>query len=362
MVTELTESVIRWDLVAAAAGIAAVVTLLAELLHARRIRRISGLAFGPSQQPSVAARAVPAIRVLAAAGLAGSLLVLAMAEPMSHRKDGGTVSFEKLKHVLIVLDVSPSMRLEDAGQKNDVSRMKRARDVMESYFQRIPMSEFRVTVIAVYTDAFPVVEDTKDAAVVRNILNDLPMHFAFVPGETNLFAGIEKAAEVAKGWRPRSATMVMVTDGDTVPATGMPRLPASIADVLIVGIGDPKKGSFINGKNSRQDVSTLRQIAARLGGTYHNGNEKHLSTALIEKLTTQMEGESKIQLTAREAALIVLGVCIALLAAIPFILHYAGTTWQPGVRRRVSSARASGAAQSDSTATPSAATPSTAQG
>lgn len=342
MVTELTATTVCWELVAIIAAAAGLLTLLAELLHQRRIRRISGLAFGPSQQPTIAARVAPWIRVVATSGLAAALLVLAMSEPMSHRKDGGTVPFEKLKHVLIVLDVSPSMRLEDAGMKNDVSRMKRAREVMESYFQRIPMSEFRVTVIAVYTDAFPVVEDTKDAAVVRNILNDLPMHYAFVPGETNLFAGIETAAEVARGWRPRSATMVMVTDGDTVPATGMPRLPASIADVLIVGIGDAKKGSFINGKNSRQDVSTLRQIAARLGGTYHNGNEKHLSTALIEKLTTQMEGESKTQLTARELALLTLGVCIALLIAIPFVLHYLGTTWQPGIRRRSEALATSG--------------------
>ena len=127
--------------------------------------------------------------------------------------------------------------------------------------------------------------------------------------------------------------MIMVTDGDTVPATGMPKLPASIADVVVVGVGDAKKGSFINGKNSRQDVSTLRQIAARLGGVYHNGNEKHLSTSLIERLTTQMDGESKIQLTLRELALLAAGVSILILAVIPFALHYFGTSWQPGIRR-----------------------------
>ena len=306
---------------------------VAEFLHWRRLQRIGTLAFGPTGQPSLWVRCLPFARTIAGALLACSLMVLALAKPVSHRKDGKEVAFEKLKHVVIVLDVSPSMRLEDAGQKNDQSRMRRAREVMESYFQRVPMSEFRVSVIAVYTDAFPVVEDTKDPAVVRNILNDLPMHFAFVPGETDLFSGIKKAAEVARGWRPRSATMIMVTDGDTVPATGMPKLPASIADVVVVGVGDAKKGSFINGKNSRQDVSTLRQIAARLGGVYHNGNEKHLSTSLIERLTTQMDGESKIQLTLRELALLAAGVSILILAVIPFALHYFGTSWQPGIRR-----------------------------
>lgn len=323
-----------WSWVLIVAGVAAVLVLSAEALQVRRTLKVAPFVFGPDRAPSLWLWIATATRPIGAALLAGSLTALALLPPISHRKDGAEVAFEKLKHVVVVLDVSPSMRLQDAGLKNDQSRMKRAREVMESYFQRVPMSEFRVSVVAVYTDAFPVVEDTKDAGVVRNILNDLPMHFAFVPGETDLFAGIRKAADVAKGWRPRSATMILVTDGDTVPSTGMPRMPASVADVVVVGVGDPSKGSFINGKNSRQDVSTLRQIAARLGGVYHNGNEKHLSTSLIDRLTSQMEGESDTQLTAREWALLFAAIGILMLAAMPFVLHYVGTSWQPGVRRQ----------------------------
>ena len=40
-------------------------------------------------------------------------------------------------------------------------------------------------------------------------------------------------------------------------------------------------GKFIAGHQSRQDASTLRQVAVRLSGTYHNGNEKHLPTVLL---------------------------------------------------------------------------------
>lgn len=316
------------------AGLTALVVGGAETLHYLRSSKTAPLAFGPRGRPALWAVFVPMLRTLAAACLMGALTMLALLQPMSHRKDGSEVTFEKLKHVVLVLDVSPSMRLTDAGPEGDMSRLRRAREVMESYFQRVPMNEFRISVIAVYTDAFPVVEDTKDAAVVRNILNDLPMHFAFVPGETDLFAGIKKAAELTRGWRPNSTTVILVADGDTVPATGMPRMPAAVSDVLVVGVGDPNEGSFINGHNSRQDVSALRQISARLKGTYHNGNEKHLSTALIERLTKGMEGETRFQLTAREAALLLAGVSIAILALIPFGLHYFGTSWQPGIRRQ----------------------------
>ena len=314
------------------AGCACVVMLLAETLHLRRSLKVAPLVFGPNRKPSPWIFIAPLTRVVAVTILSACLTMLALIPPAPQSNDNGEVAFEKLKHVILLLDVSPSMRLQDAGPDGKQSRMARARDVMESYFQRVPMSEFRVTVIAFYTDAYPVVEHTKDAAVVHNILNDLPMHFAFVPGETDLFAGIKKAAENAKGLRPRSATVLMITDGNTVPATGLPKMPAAVSDVVIIGVGDAAKGSFINGTNSRQDVSTLRQIATRLKGTYHNGNQKHLSTALIDRLTTKMEDESAPELTAREWIRFFTAISVLALALLPIVLHYLGTFWLPGVR------------------------------
>src|SRR5439155_4954956 len=105
-----------------------------------------------------------------------------------------------------------------------------------------------------------------------DLLTELPMRHAFKPGETNMFAGLEEAARIAKPWPPGSAVMMVVTDGDTVPATGMPKMPASIGNnVVLVGVGSPTVGKAFGGHMSRQDVSTLRQVATRLNGTYHDG-------------------------------------------------------------------------------------------
>lgn len=313
--------------------VVAMLVYLAEYLHQRRIYRMRWLVFGGDGRVAGWVRALPVVRSVASGVLTWSLLTVCFLPPQAFRPgQGDEVPFQKLKHIVLVLDVSPSMRLQDAGVKKDQSRMARAREVMESYFQRIPMNEYRVTVIATYTKSLPVVEDTKDINVVRNVLNDLPMHFAFRVGETDLFSGIEAAAVAAKGWRPRSATVVIVTDGDTVPATGMPKMPASVADVLVVGVGDPQKGSFISGHNSRQDVSTLRQVAARLRGTYHNGNEKHLPTSLIQKLTVQMDGDEETEWTLREWAMLLMVVSSLTLAGVPVLLHFFGTQWNPGIR------------------------------
>jgi len=306
-----------------------VIAIGAERLHARRVRRIAPLVFGPTAQAAPWTKTNPALCVLALTGLCWGLVTLMLLTPKIHVAE--EIDEADMQHLLIVLDVSPSMRLKDAGQKKDQSRMKRASVVMNSFFERVYMHRYRTSVVAVYNEAKRVVEETKDMEVVRNILNDLPMHHAFVSGETDLFSGLKEAGELAKHWNPRSTTLLLISDGDTVPGVGMPKMPASIANSVVIGVGDSLKGSFINGKHSRQDVSTLRQIAIRLNGAYHNGNEKHLSTDLIDQLAVGSEENPLENLTRREYALFACGLSALIYALLPWLLHHQGTRWKPGV-------------------------------
>jgi Ca-activated chloride channel family protein len=124
--------------------------------------------------------------------------------------------------------------------------------------------------------------------------------------------------------------LVVISDGDTVPAQGMPKMPAAIDNVLIVGVGDPLAGKFIDGRQSRQDVSTLRQMATRLGGAFHNANERHLSSALVSDMTS-IEGKSALEkLTRREYALLACACGATIMAFLPLLLHFFGTRWRPG--------------------------------
>jgi Ca-activated chloride channel family protein len=308
-----------------------VVASLAEWLHLRRVRRLAALAFGPDRRPAAWARLAPGARSLALAALAWGLVTLLAIEPRRFAVGEGLVRDDSdYQHALLVLDVSPSMRLVDAGKEKDRSRMDRARELMESFFDRVPIERFRVSVVAFYNGAKPVVIDTTDFEVVRNILGDLPMHFAFRSGRTKLFDGLEEAARIAAPWEPQSTTVILLTDGDTVPATGMPRMPASVRSVLVVGVGDPQTGKFIDGRQSRQDVPTLKQVAARLGGVFHNGNAMHLSSRLIAEATGMEEENAFERLTRREYALLACALGAGLLAFLPLLLHFLGTRWRPG--------------------------------
>ena len=308
----------------------ALVTGIAETVHLKRVRRLGKLSFGPTGMSTSAGRILPWLKPLAAGLLAWGLITLVTTKPKVYQQ--ATVSDEEIRHVVLVLDVSPSMQLEDAGLEKTSSRRKRAGKIMHSFFRRVVMERVRLSVVAVYTGAKPVVVDTRDVEVVRNILNDLPMSQAFKPGKTQLFSGLEEAAKISKAWRKNSTTIVVLSDGDTVPSTGMPEMPPSVSDVLVVGVGDPRSGSFINGYQSKQEASTLRQLATRLRGVYHDGNTRHISSEVLERMTDATAADPFRQLTRREYALIASGTGSLTLAAIPLLLALTGTRWRSGVR------------------------------
>lgn len=312
--------------------IAAAVILFAagaERLHALRVRRVAGLAFGPRGRPAEWTYLAPVLRVAAVGAIAWGLVTLLLLTPKVH----SAVDAEEMeeRHLVLVLDVSPSMRLQDAGPTGKQSRRQRAADILASVFERVPIARYRTTIIAFYTDAKPVVKETKDLEVVRNILNDLPMEYAFKAGKTDIFAGLQEAARIAHPWRPNSTVLMLVSDGDTVAATGMPKMPDSIEHIVLVGVGDPNVGKFIDGHQSRQDASTLRQVAVRLKGTYHNGNDKHLATDLLREISGGKTKSLLEKLTKREYALIACGAGAGVLALLPVLLHFFGTRWRPGV-------------------------------
>jgi Ca-activated chloride channel family protein len=304
---------------------------LAEWLHARRVRRVAALAFGPTGRAREWTWLAPLFRPAALALLVWGSLTLFLLDPKVAKPkktpEGGW------RHLVIALDVSPSMQLKDAGPTGDQTRAKRAAEILMSVLDRVILQQCRVSVVAFYNGAKPVVIDCTDPEVIRNILNDLPLDQAFNVGKTKILDGIKEACDLAKGWRPASTTLIMVSDGDTVPDTGMPQIPQAIGQVLVVGVGDARLGKFIDGHQSRQDASTLRQVAARLRGVYHDGNEKHLPTQNLSALAALLPMKEEKKTGRRELAQMALAAGAGLLSGLPLALALAGSTWRAGRRR-----------------------------
>ena len=297
-----------------------VIVGIAEWLHARRVARVARLAFGPSGRASRWTIVVAPSRTIAAALATWGLMFLVTYDPIEiDRKPAKIAS----NHLLVLLDVSPSMQLKDSGaEAQGISRAKRAGEVVQAVLDRLDMENTRISIVAFYTDALAIVQDTFDKEVIRNALDGLPMYTAFESGPTDLKKGLVKAFEIARLWPADSATLLIVTDGDV--ATGIPSvIPSSIADTIVVGLGDPVKSSDVNGHASRQDTMGLRQLATRLGGFYHDGNRKHLPSDVVNSLTMiapRVGGNWSV----RDLALLAVGIGCSTLAFIGPLLTIFG--------------------------------------
>lgn len=305
----------------------------AEALHWQRLQRAKELAFGPRRRLPLTPMAASVVRVLCLTGLIWSLTTLYQLPPKAHRSRVEETEAKERRHLLLVLDVSPSMRLQDSGEGSLLSRTERASALIQSLLERITDNRLHISMVAVYNGAKPVVQESRDLEVILNFLDGLPLSSVFPTGKTRLFDGIEEAAKMAEPWPSDSTTLLLVSDGDTVPASGMPKLPASVGGVLVLGVGDPSKGSFIDGRQSRQDVGALQQIASRLGGEYHDGNLHHVPTAMLDRLGTLQTEETPFQPGLREYALLICTISAFCLALLPIWLYFRGSAFEPGVRR-----------------------------
>ena len=119
-----------------------------------------------------------------------------------------------------------------------------------------------------------------------------------------------------------------------MPDTGLPELPRSIGQVLILGVGSARAGQNIDGHLSRQDASTLRQLATRMRGVYHDVNEKHLPSKQLAALAQALPMRDETSKGRREWALAAVALGAGLLAALPLALAFAGTPWQAGVKNQ----------------------------
>jgi Ca-activated chloride channel family protein len=304
--------------------------VIGEWLHRRRIKRIERLAFGPRAQAAVWTKLVPWIRVIGIGAACWGFASLLVIQARIHNKQG--IPDNEMKHMVLVLDVSPSMHVQDAGPEGLTTRRQRASDMLASLFARIPMRQFKISLIAVYTEAKPLIKDSQDHEVVRHIMEEMPVLHGFRPGKTKLMEGIKLTAKMVKPWNPKSTYIVMLTDGDTIADKGMPTMPASVADVVVVGLGDARVGTHVGDHQSRQDTGTLRQMANRMRGTYHDGNKKHLPTKVADRFSRPV-GSEDIQLwTRREWSIFASLLGSFTLAMLPLLLHYFGTSFVAGVR------------------------------
>jgi len=304
-----------------AALAAALLASLGEWLHARRVARVARLAFGADGRPAVWTAIAPFARVAGLALSAFGATLLLLHDPI---ESDDVPNPRASRQVLVVLDASPSMNIKDSGPGSEKEmRGVWAGKVLRGILDRLDMTDTRISLVAFYTKALPVLQDTTDKNIVSEMMDGLPLYTAFMPGETDMQAGLDAAFAMAKGWARGSTTLVVISDGDlSKPVTPRDR-PASIADAIVIGVGDPVRPTILAGHASKQDAWMLKSLAGKLGGYYHDGNAKHLPSDVVERLASiaPRVGDG---ISLRELALAALGIGAAATSFIGPLLLLAG--------------------------------------
>jgi Ca-activated chloride channel family protein len=264
--------------------------------------------------------------VLALTGAVWSLIVLMAFEGSSRTRERNVAA---TRHLMVLLDVSPSMQLQDAGERGADKRSARAAELLRSVMERAPSDEVKITMACFYTDAMLLAKECSDREVIWNFADNLPLHIAYRPGKTDLVKSLNSAGDLVKDFPRKTTTVLVLTDGDTVPDTGLKPMPSSVSEVIFAGVGSPTHGAFIDGHLSRQDNSSLSQLARRLGGQYHNGNVKQVPSEMLRRLIAPDERTEKIKVNMRVLATIVLASSAALICLLPLLLEYFGSAWKP---------------------------------
>ena len=305
------------------------VHVLFEYLHLRRIKRLSHLAFKPQANNAMLVNSQAIFRVLSLALLVWGLTFILFNSNDKLRPESNSGKAES--HLIIALDVSPSMHLKDAGANKRISRSQRANEVLSSIFERIDLTKTKVSVIAFYTKAIPVVIDCSDPNVIYNIVSDLPLDQAFTAGKTDMYSGVEKAIDIAKKFNPSSSALMIVSDGDTLDKKKSPKLPSSIASTIVIGVGDSNQGKFIDGHSSKQNRQELKSLSLNLKGHYVDANQKHVSSDFIHLPKLHIKAP-KAQKTLTEYAFISLITGSIMLFLISPILAILSFSWPPKVQ------------------------------
>lgn len=312
-----------------AALAAAMLAACGEWLHGRRVKRLSPLAFGPTNRPRFWTRLTPALRVMALTAMAWSFVTLIDFDNRSRDRNQNT---NATRHLMVLLDVSPSMLLNDSGESGTQMRKARAHDVLKSVLDRVPGNNVKFSVTSFYTESRPMVKECKDREVILALAGDTPLHITYLPGKTDILASLNQVGMSMKEWERKSTTLLVISDGDSVPPTGLHAMPSAVAEVIFAGIGDPGRGTFIDGHTSRQDTSNLSQLARRLGGKFYDCNTRQLPSSVLRNLNAEDPSTTKWRSDRRLTALMLLAVSTATLCAIPLFLEYLGSSWRPHAR------------------------------
>ena len=280
-------------------GIGAIVAI-SEVRHSRVARRVTQLGWNARAWESLCLRFVAVGRSIAFIGSIWAVtnLVSLPAVPSPSQQND---SLELREHIIILVDVSPSMLLMDGGIDKSQVRLTAATDYLDKLLVSSCVEDQLYSLWTCYDELIDYVDATPDKNVVRNfLLNDrfFTTHMrSTIDGpsaarETNLVKCIRSAFEKVKE-RPRgSVTFVLLTDGDCEGLGERIPTPKSVDAFHVLGVGS-LEGCRIGARYSKLNRTGLQEFAnANRDSGFEYSDLRDESPVLRCKLQWNTESEA----------------------------------------------------------------------
>jgi Ca-activated chloride channel family protein len=182
--------------------------------------------------------------------------------------------------VVVALDVSDSMLVEDAGAGDDLSRLERAKREIVDLLQL--MEGDRIGLVAFAGTAFVECPLTLDYSAAELFLGAIDTDLIPVKG-TDLGAAIRTSLAAFEGSAQPSRAIILITDGEDHSGQALAAAEEAATDdvrIFVIGIGRDEGspipapgGGFRRDRSgemilSRLDEETLQRVALATGGRY----------------------------------------------------------------------------------------------
>jgi Ca-activated chloride channel family protein len=197
------------------------------------------------------------------------MILTAIARPQSvnERID----QFSEGINILLVMDISESMQLEDFRP----NRLEAAREVARKFV--LGRQNDRIGLVVFAGDAYSLSPLTNDYELVNNYLNDI--HFGMIKNSgTSIGNAIGVAINRLNESESGSKIMILLSDGENTSGLMDPTMASKLAyayNIKIYTIGIGKEGEVAFGKDSSGKVLTVKS---------------HLDETLLRKIAEQTKG------------------------------------------------------------------------
>lgn len=267
--------------------------MLSRIAREKKLKKFGNLEVLQGQMPD-ASRYLPWIKISIELLLIAVVVVI-LARPRAKGTSSLTSKKVQGSEIVVAMDISNSMLASSTNSEDGISRLQRAKFIVEKLFDRLQNDKVGLVVFA--GDAYVQMPITNDFSSAKMFLNSLSTNMVSNQG-TAIGAAIETSMGMFSNNPKCQKSIVLITDAENHEDDAIEMAKAAKSkgvDIEVVGVGDSKpmpipmgNGTYMQYEGQVVQTAFNEQAAqeiAKVGtGVYVSGNNANAVDILSDQL------------------------------------------------------------------------------